>query len=102
MYAFHTFHILRPVACFVISSHILMSQFFRIGPISLSNLVNSAILLFPRGGGVSTSGYHANTLPFDASALNGVEGEGAEGFCVEVGGGGERRSGGEAIGRSIS
>lgn len=66
-----------------------MSRFFGIGPIRLSNLVNSAILQFPRG--FSTYGYHTNALPSDAVAVNGVEGGGARWFCVEVGGGCESK-----------
>lgn len=36
-----------PVACFVISSHTLMSQFSGTGPIRLSNLLNLALFLSP-------------------------------------------------------
>lgn len=45
----YTFHILHPAASSVISVHTLMRQFFRIEPISFSNLVNLAILHPPRG-----------------------------------------------------
>lgn len=51
---------LHRIACFIISSHILMSQFFKIGPISLSNLVNLAFLFPPPG-------FQLTLLPFDGS-----------------------------------
>lgn len=53
------------VARFIISSHILMSQFFKIGPISLSNLVNLAFLFAPQG--FQPLEITLTLLPFDGS-----------------------------------
>lgn len=82
------YFLLRPVACFVISSHTLMSQFFRIGPISLSNLVNLAVRLSPQGFQLLEI-----TLTLSHSMPQhwvGLEGGGAEGLYVGVSGGGDR------------
>lgn len=71
------------MASSTISSGILTSQLFRIGPISLSNVVNSVVLPFPRGGGwFSSSGYHSSTLQLNAEP-QGEEGGGAAGFWIE-------------------
>lgn len=72
-------HILHPVASFFISSHTLMSHFFGIGPISLSNLVNSPILLPPLGLEIM--------LPLSHSMDKHRMGGGAEGGLCMAGGG---------------
>lgn len=56
---------LHGVARFIISSHILMSQCFKIGPISLSNLVNLAFLFAPQG--FQPLEITLTLLPFDGS-----------------------------------
>ena len=83
---------LQCAARFVISSHTLMSQVCRIGPISLSNLVNLAILLSPRG-------FQLLTVSHSMGALNRAGGGGGGG--VVVGGGGKSGVGGWGSYRAV-
>lgn len=82
MCVIHTFP-LHSVACFVISTHTVISQFFRIGPISLSNLFFLAIQLSPQGFQLLEI---TLTLSHSMGALNWVEGGGEEGFVQSCAG----------------